>query len=148
MEGNEQKKKYEISIIDLVNALALYKANQAGIYGTDNMSARSIGNMAGIMTDIMIAREAYKSQEITADEYKDHVKEAVVTGAVVFVETAIKVGLNVIDTVSNFIPALKPVATVARKFVDRVIDRVVEKVRETAEKVYDWGKKLFKKIFG
>lgn len=155
-----ENKKNEELVMDAMNAVGLYKANQAGVYGNKDMDAQSIGNMGGVMTDVMIAEGAYQSGDISGSQYKDQVKEVIITGVLVFIDKALDKGFDVLTYLTTtYIPALTPVVTVARNFVKNLFYKSVDKVKAVAEtayegvksvatKLYDAGKKLFNKIIG
>ena len=130
-------------VADIVNAVALYKAKKANVYGTgENISPTEIGVSAGVLTDVMDATDKYKKGEINPDTYNVSVAEAVHTGAVAIVSSLISRGLDIVHGfISAHIPVLgsllTPVVSVAKTFVGVI-----------AEKVVSLGKKIITWIFG
>jgi len=130
-------------VADIVNAVALYKAKRADVYGTGkNISPVEIGVSAGVLTDVMDATDKYKKNEINTYTYNVSVAEAVHTGAVAIVSSLISRGLDFVHglisaQVPILAPILTPVVSVAKTFVGVI-----------AEKVVSLGKKIITWIFG
>lgn len=137
--------KIEIRADDLVNAVALYKANRSGFYGSANTTAEEIGNMAGVTTDVKEAEVLYQGGEISREDYKERIKQVALTGAMLFIDRAIDRGLDVVQfVVTKYVPILAPIVPVVRSFVKQVIYKAGGIVIETAKGLFNWiKKKLF-----
>jgi hypothetical protein len=135
--GKDMKSR---KVADIVNAVALYKAKKANVYGTgENISPAEIGVSAGVLTDVMDAENKYKKNEINTDTYNVSVAEAVHTGAVAIVSSLISRGLDIVHGfISAHVPVLgsllTPVVSIAKTFVGVIAEKVVSGIG----KVLDW----------
>lgn len=148
MERNKEQR-----IIDLINALALYKAKEAGAFGRTKIETQEIGTMGGLMTDVQTTLVGLDSGQITKSQAKEAIKESIETTIKIFIKRA---AFKAVDAIAEFakqkIPLLTPVIDAAKEFIkrsviDKAVDKVVEVGKAVVNKVGNFLKEKLRKIF-
>lgn len=138
MENDNKREKAIIQ--DIINALGLYKANQAGVYGNKSTTPEKIGTLAGFMTDFTKAVSDFMLGKTSGEELKEVTKitlkatgKAIVGAAVEFVSREIK----------TMQPLLTPIVDTVKDVVKGGLGKVVEKA---ADKIVEVGAKMLSKL--
>ncbi len=138
-EGISEKKEF---VKDLINALAIYKAKEAGAFGRVNLQTEEAGVLGGMMTDVQNASLQYTSREISKEDAIQEVKLALSVAA----ETILRIIANVVvEPIAIFIktriPVLSKVVDTAKEYVKNLF---VEKIKKAGARIFKFVKE---KIF-
>lgn len=126
--------------LDLINSLALYKAQEAGVIDEEKISTKLLGICGSVMTDISNTGARYLSKEIKKEEAKQVIKNTV--------EVATKNIIDVgIDSAAEFVkkrmPILSSIVNIAKEYVKTKAAKIVNKVFEKGEKIWNKIKDFF-----
>lgn len=143
MEREDLKNEIEM---DYINALATYKAKEAGAFGRIQMETEEIGIFGAAMSDVQKTIARFLLKEISKEEAKEELKQTAFTAVKTLITT---VAHKAIDSVATFLkiklPALSSVIEAGKEFVKReIVEKVVDKVVETGKKAVNWIKEKLK----
>ncbi len=144
-KGDQQKEQ----ALDYINALATYKAREAGVFGREEIKAEIVGVYGAAMTDVAKTSLRFLSGESTKEEAKEEIKQTAETAARTMIQKFAEVAVDgVAAFIKSRLPILSVVINVAKEFVKKtVIGKVVDKVVEGGKKLLNAAKEKFKRLF-
>lgn len=142
----EDDEEIEYSGGDLVNAIAYYKAKEAGLIEDIGMPDSSYGVLGAMASDVLNATVDYFDGKINEEEMESSIDKAVISGfTAIVVSTYDTVSKAVGSIVKSKLPSvLHPVVNGAIKFVR---EKVVKGAVKLVEKGWNLLKSSVKKLF-
>lgn len=141
MEQNVVEKDQFVK--DLINALAVYKAKEAGVFGQVKLEAEEIGVIGAATTDIQDTSIKYINAEISKENAIAETKSALATTVSIFIKTMVDKAIDPIaEVIKTKIPALAKVIDVTKEWIKTYI--TVEKIKETGRRVSNWVREKLK----
>jgi len=142
-----EQERPEINGIDLINAVAYYRAKEAGLIEDIGAPASTYGILGAMVSDIQESVISYTKGEITKETLESDIDKAIVTG---FTAIVVKVYETIIEKPlinkikSKLPPILSNAVDAATLFVK---EKIITKGAELIEKGWNWLKEQAKKIF-
>jgi hypothetical protein len=141
-----------IHAMDLVNALALTKAKEAGLLGKVDLREREVGAFGAMMTEVQNTTVRLENNEITEEQAKTEIEGdiwAAIKTIVGFAYDAVTV--PIVTFVLRRIPPIATAVEVARRWVKHhVVEAAIEIGKETVQVVkkgWNWLKNKVKSVF-
>ncbi len=140
MEKND-KIISQITKEDLINAIGLYKALKAGVFGKVKLKEETIGALSAGLSDIQNTKTKLLNGAIKISEGINEVKNTFHNTVRAVTNIAITAVQGII---ADVLPVVGPVLAVGIEIVkSHIVEKVTNKVVEVAGKVKNWFKKLF-----
>lgn len=136
------------TIMDIINALAIYKASEAGAL-EETVEPSIAGIKGALITDTVSILNQFSKGEITAQEGINKIENSV---KVAITSTVLSLMNKAVDVTAEFtkekVPAIAPVVEIGKNIVKAIIhSSVAQKVAEKVTEGVNWVKNKIKSIF-
>lgn len=142
METFEKHKIEDVTLNDLINSAATFKAREAGYFGKAKLQEEEIGVFGAAMSDIQETTAKLADKKITAEEAKEEIKWTLWTVVKTYLHGLVDILVEPIAIqIKLVVPIFSKVIDGVKEFVKvKIVDYAVDKVREYGTKLFNWGK--------
>ncbi len=116
-------------ITDIINAFAVYKANEAGAFGKIHLEPRITGILGAMLKDVQDNAQSYIAGETTKEEATKNTKFSFLNGFGVAIEFLLSQGLEIsANFISTSLPVFSGIINSGKEYIKtKVIPLAIKK---------------------
>ncbi|ADR19975.1 hypothetical protein [Calditerrivibrio nitroreducens] len=142
------KNEKNFTLEDIINSIALVRAQEAGLLGNEQIKPEDAGILGALSTDLLDIFNKVLKNEISKEKASIEIKEHTSKAFKALVSNVYDIATNFAVSATKKIPIIGPVLSTTIKVVaERAKKPVVNKIVEAGMKIAKSVEKLFDSLF-